>query len=241
MNKAGGVGASALGVAGNIADAINPPNAYGRQSMATNVLKNAGTFASMGSAFGPVGMAVGAGLGVVKGVVDGVNQRKAENKAKTYDAFSSQQNAMARYSAQVAADPSSVQGKVGAQYFADGGSMTPSTGSLYAEFIKKKTTGGSLQRLSSDSVEVKGPSHENGGVGLPGNNEVEGGETIKDNYVFSDRLGFADLHKPIARAIGKLEQKPASTPVINSLRRLRQREDALQVLQEHVRQQNNLA
>jgi hypothetical protein len=45
--------------------------------------------------------------------------------------------------------------------------------------LSKKANGGSLQR-------IEGPSHEQGGVQLMPNIEVEGGETIKNNVVNSD-------------------------------------------------------
>lgn len=106
--------------------------------------------------------------------------------------------------------------------------------------IKRYKPGGQLVPLSSESVEVQGQSHEQGGVNLGQGVEVEGGETIKDNYVFSEELGFAKIHKPIARAIGRLEKKPSSIAVNNSLRILKQKEEALEQQQESVKEQFGL-
>ncbi|MBI2283312.1 MAG: hypothetical protein HYU71_06365 [Bacteroidetes bacterium] len=100
---------------------------------------------------------------------------------------------------------------------------------------------GSATPLSSTAIQFNGPSHENGGIQIPGKNaEVEGGETSTGDYVFSERLGFAQLHKPIARAIGKLEQKPASPERINSLKLLKGEEGKLKVLQEYTKQRLGL-
>ena len=72
----------------------------------------------------------------------------------------------------------------------------------------KLALGGKLNRLNSNTVEVEGNTHEEGGVKLPSvGAEVEDKETIADNYVFSDELGFADKHKKIAKQIGKIEKK----------------------------------
>lgn len=223
--------------AGNVADALNPPNKYGTQSMGTNIMKNAGSFAAMGSQFGPAGTAIGAGVGIVKGVLDGFAQKKAQRIAEGREKFGNQLTNLSKYEAAAASDPNAATGRLGAQYFAHGGSMGANDSkSIYSEYIKQRAKGGSLSRLSSETVEVKGPSHAGGGVELPGGNEVEGKETIKGDYVFSERLGFAQLHKPLAKAIGQLEQKAPTSITTNSLRRLRQKEDALMLLQEHVRQ-----
>jgi len=67
-------------------------------------------------------------------------------------------------------------------------------------------TGGALRRLRGGAVEFQGPSHENGGIRLSPNVEVEGGETMdrvyNKDYVFSNMntvpgstLTFAKYHK----------------------------------------------
>jgi hypothetical protein len=70
--------------------------------------------------------------------------------------------------------------------------------------------GGSLNMLSSDTGVINGPSHAGGGVDL-GNVEVEGKEVMKQNpdgsaNVYSDKLGFADMVKPLAARKGQLEK-----------------------------------
>lgn len=108
--------------------------------------------------------------------------------------------------------------------------------SIYSDYLRNQAEGGTLNQLNSNTVEVDGPSHEGGGVKLPElNTEVEGKETIAGDYVFSDKLGFARIHKPLARSIGKVEKKPMSPERINSLRRLNSRVDNLKQSQEIVK------
>lgn len=92
--------------------------------------------------------------------------------------------------------------------------------------------GGSLVAQSSDGMEVQGASHAQGGVQLPGA-EVEGGETIKDDYVFSKQLGFAQLHKPLMKAKGKIETKPATAERLNALKLIDGKEQTLMLAQEY--------
>lgn len=97
-------------------------------------------------------------------------------------------------------------------------------------------TGGTLRELNSDTVEVEGATHNEGGVQLPGvNAEVEDNETIAKDYVFSDFLGFAERHKPIAKQIGKIEKKPLNNERRVSLEILRKKEAALKEEQEQLK------
>lgn len=79
---------------------------------------------------------------------------------------------------------------------------------------RRYADGGMIEETSSNTAEVNGPSHEQGGVPYGLNAEVEGGEALMtdaDNaYVFSDTLKyngttFADLAKPLMKHKGYLE------------------------------------
>lgn len=79
---------------------------------------------------------------------------------------------------------------------------------------RRYADGGMIEETSSNTAEVNGPSHEQGGVPYGPNAEVEGGEALMtdaDNaYVFSDTLKyngttFADLAKPLMKHKGYLE------------------------------------
>jgi hypothetical protein len=59
--------------------------------------------------------------------------------------------------------------------------------------VTKYLAGGSMSSIGQDAQQINGPRHENGGVQLSDNIEVEGGETMdtiegNKEYVFSDRL-----------------------------------------------------
>lgn len=84
---------------------------------------------------------------------------------------------------------------------------------------RRYADGGMIEETSSNTAEVNGPSHEQGGVPYGPNAEVEGGEALMidaDNaYVFSDTLKyngttFANLAKPLMKHKGYLE---SSLPV----------------------------
>ena len=85
--------------------------------------------------------------------------------------------------------------------------------------MKHYADGGMIEETSSNTAEVNGPSHEQGGVPYGPNAEVEGGEALMTNadnaYVFSDTLKyngttFANLAKPLMKHKGYLE---SSLPV----------------------------
>lgn len=120
------------------------------------------------------------------------------------------------------ADPTLLTGTQNASYFAMGGKMGVG--------VDQGTP------LSSTATEFKGPSHSKGGIQLPQfNAEVEGGETQNAGYVFSEQLGFADVHKRIAKAIGKIEQKAMRPERVKSLELLKKKENDLKQSQEMVK------
>lgn len=110
-------------------------------------------------------------------------------------------------------DPSSAFGKIAARC---GGRLKRKRCGGKA---KRYADGGMIEETSSNTAEVNGPSHEQGGVPYGPNAEVEGGEALMtdaDNaYIFSDTLKyngttFADLAKPLMKHKGYLE---SSLPV----------------------------
>jgi hypothetical protein len=146
-----------------------------------------------------------------------------------------------------------------ANYMANENAMAKARGSLYQDMPKgtnayagggklatnymamQKAVGGNLQPISSDTVQVNGPSHDNGGVQLPDvGAEVEGQEVIKGDYVFSERLGFAKPAKQLAKSRGLIEEKPATRERLNSLKLLQEKDNKLKFAQEFMRKQLNL-
>jgi hypothetical protein len=70
----------------------------------------------------------------------------------------------------------------------------------------KKLKGGVAKPIGKGAVEYIGKKHEHGGIDLPGNIEVEGGETEQNNYIFSATLKlpngatYAQAHKNLIKS-----------------------------------------
>jgi len=128
-------------------------------------------------------------------------------------------------------------------YAAFGGAMTniAENTSVTAPLARAYMSGGKAKALSSDNAELQGNSHAEGGIDIPDTGaEVEGGETTKGNYVFSKKLGFAAVHKPLAVAKGKIEKKPPTAERVSSIKRLNMRENELATLQENFKKKAGL-
>jgi hypothetical protein len=192
--------------------------------------------AAMGSQFGPVGTMVGAGAGLIYGGVAGAVNRRNERIGDARNFRETELTEKARQNAEIAGDPSLVRGNRGAQYYAAGGTLQD----LNA-VNGIKSFGGKLRPLSGDTAEVEGNTHAEGGVQLPQYNaELEDGETMSGPRIFSHDLGFAQLHRPLAKAIGKIEKKAATPERINALDRLKDKELALYEQQEQLKQYLNI-
>ncbi len=205
-------------IAGGIVDTVDPVNKYGAKSDfsagASGALKGAGTGAAIGSVIPGIGTAAGA---VVGGVIGGAGGVLENNKAQ---AFQTEEEKLAEIA-------SNNEGLAKLSLYDQTGS---NNNQVYAKF------GGSLKRLSNDSLEINGNSHENGGVSLGQGVEVEGGETMNKDFVFSEELGFAQKHKPIARAIGKLESKVPNNITNDTIKFLKEKEANLKTQQEELKQ-----
>lgn len=72
--------------------------------------------------------------------------------------------------------------------------------------------GGVAKSLGRGAKEYIGKSHEDGGIDLPGNIEVEGGETEQNNYIFSKHLklhtgiSYAQAHKNLLKSGASSEE-----------------------------------
>lgn len=223
-----GIGLGSTAVA--MIDGLVKPNEYGRKPTGMVALGGAAKGAQMGAKLGPLGAIAGGVIGGGLGLLKGIKDKKIEDNLRVQEGLNRDSMIRMRSAAALAADPTLQYGDQNATgYYAKGG---------YLSRGYMKAAGGYLKPMSSEAVEVKGPSHENGGVQLPEQQaEVEGGETIHNDFVFSDKLGFADDHKKIARAIGKIESKGALTPERNNaIKRLEERQETLKLSQEYFKQ-----
>lgn len=230
-NGVGAVGA----FAGSTIDALSPADNYGKRSGFANIGGGIAKGAATGAQFGPWGAAIGAGVGAITGLVANKQQKEMANRLRSQESIRDMQMAQQQSQARVSANPSIVYGNQGTLmngYYAAGGNLMASTNNV----AKQPMEGGSATALNSSAAEINGPSHEEGGVQIPGmQSEVEGKETTNGSYVFSERLGFAQLHKPIAKAIGKIEKKALAPERINSLKLLKSQENNLKLSQEYMK------
>ena len=217
----------------SVIDFTNRPDKYGVQNdtaaFAGSALSGAGQGAALGTAILPgIGTAVGAIGGAVIG---GISGKEANEEAKTQRVSTMQQEA--------SADQNLNSKKLLGYDFT--GSNQNNINARYGGNVNKMYfNGGELKPLSSDSVEVDGASHEEGGVDLGQGAEVEGDETIKDinsdaPFVFSEQLGFAQRHRPIAKAIGKMEAKVPNNITKQTIAFLQSKEEALEMEQEELK------
>lgn len=203
--------AAGVGLIGGYLDRNKP-------TLGGGALKGGAQGAAMGASFGPIGVAVGAGLGAAAGVIGASAEQRKLREAREAALAAQQRNELTTLQA---GDEST-----GTGYYRNGGLLRNAL----------QVRGGQFRPLSERSVEVQGNSHEEGGVMVPGQNaEVEGGETISDNYVFSDRLGFAHSHKKLMKPLGAIEGKAPTKERLNSIKDIMQREHELKLKQELVK------
>lgn len=213
-NTAAGIGQ--FGV--QLWDQLAPPDASGvdKNAVGKGALSGAASGAAAGTAIMPGwGTAIGAVVGGVSGAIGGNRANKQAEAALR----AAQQ---ARYQTLINAGNARL-----ATYDMTGGQEGES---IYA-------LGGKLKTINSNTVEVEGNSHAEGGVNLGQGAEVEDNETIAGDFVFSDYLGFADRHKTIANQIGKIEKKPLNRERRVTLEILRKKENALANEQETLKQE----
>lgn len=227
------VGASAVSAG---VDAFDSKDEYGFNSTTGNVIKSAASYGSagakIGGAFGGIGAAIGGGIGLLTGIGMGFFKSNKEKEARRIGKVIKAQNNVNIDNMRAGYDTGRNRDLF----------VGTTSGYKYGGGLPAYTTyGGSLKGASSDGVHVQGNSHSAGGVKIPSyGSEVEGGETIKGDYVFSKALGFAQLHKPIMKAKGLIEDKALSRDRINSIRLLNEKENKLKFLQEGFKRAYNI-
>lgn len=207
-------------------------------SMGGSIAKNAAMGAAAGAAIAPpFGAIAGTVIGGAKGYFDGKAEQKAAaiQRDQELTKFIQVRNAKegvkggykgdeeliseldkAQRAAQTA-DTLYELAEAGASMY---GSIKPSTSTGNKENKEAKAEGGELGETSQQELtEFKGPRHEEGGVPLQNSNtEVEGGETAKNGFVYSDRIKvpgtkktFAQVSKEIERKYSQRENDPYDT------------------------------
>lgn len=231
---ANGIGTGGA-VVGALADTFSPADKYGKRAAAGNILSGVGQGAALGANFGPLGAGIGAVGGAVAGLINNKKQKDEANKLRSQELVRNYQLADSYAKARVSANPEIVHGDIGTTmngYYAAGGPLSKD----YSNVADQQMSGGSATPLNASAAEFNGNTHAEGGIQIPAKQaEVEGGETTNGDYVFSEQLGFAKLHKPIATAIGKIEKKTLSPERVASIKLLKEKENQLKLQQEYVK------
>ena len=179
---------------GNLGDAAfvdKYGNKTNKEAALTGIVRGAGTGASIGSALGPIGTVVGAGIGGIAGGITSAKRNKEQlaeyNRNKTLEQVGDSKIASQEYRAKMANYDT---GTEPVNYFAKGG-----TAQIQALDKKSKT------------LKINGKTHEQGGVAI-GNAEVERGEIIHGNKVFSNRLKIPGTNRTYAGEAQRLIGQP---------------------------------
>jgi hypothetical protein len=236
MGAIGGIGTQ-LGAAliASKAQKKNNPNStytYDGQNRTTEGAKGMASGFALGNKIVPgIGGAVGAFAGGIYGIAKGSKMDKQAKLDRGY------QDKMFRRSRDL--EMEGRQRLQGEQQYGSNTQMYATGGNLSSKFLAGLNP--DISQTSSSTTEINGKSHKDGGVPIRNMNaEVEKGETTSGDYVFSKQLGFAKIHKPIARAKGMIEEKPMTASRINSLKLLAEKEQKLSMAQEYIKKTLNL-
>lgn len=138
-------------------------------AIAGGALRFGGMGAKLGSVAGPIGTAVGAGAGaIVGGVIGAANNKKAKEAFNVQNFKDSEGESMLATQLAKAKEDNYNKGVAHQSYFKKGGKLP-------------------FEIIGNQTVKVHGKKHEQGGVKI-GNSEVERGEVIHGDKVFSDRI-----------------------------------------------------
>ncbi len=156
-------------------------NASENKAIAGGALKGAGAGATLGAQIGSVVPGVGTAVGTAAGALIG----GTVGAIKSDKAYKSSVNAFGK----------SMQEKYAGQQH--------DQATMYAAYGAELPEMG----MGGDPVEFNGNTHENGGIALGGNVEVEDGEVQVGNYVFSNRLINEETGKTFAAEAKKITAK----------------------------------
>lgn len=229
-----------VNMAGNMVQqgAYNSTGVNNNQYIFGSALKGAGQGALAGAALGPWGALAGGLIGGTVGLFSG--KKQAKNIDEQTAAAQAEQE---RIAAEQAAKQAEIQKQMeefkklqqdnyNKAYYA---AAPKRDGSLFA----KK---GGVIPLASDVNLLEGNSHEQGGIKLAhGGNivaEVEGGEVMKNNRVYSDTLKIGD--KTYAEHAEKLGKKKGKAEILNASTDFREKNSGERMGKRYEDELNNL-
>jgi hypothetical protein len=204
---------------------------YSRKEFNAQLLKSTGKGATIGGTIGSmipipgvgtgVGMAIGAGVGAIAGAGKALHERRKTTgknwfgESNVYDenldpTVIEKRNREAQLKAMTDTATAMDNARMGSMLQTDlntGFNLKSTSGQMAKyggkiEYLK----GGVAKSLGRGAKEYVGKKHEQGGIDLPGNIEVEGGETEQNNYIFSATLKlptgltYAQAHKNLLKS-----------------------------------------
>lgn len=185
---------SPLQIAGSIGASFIPTNTTAGKAGA-GALQGAAS----GSAFGPIGIGIGAGIGGLTGLISGMGQKKQEDEMKQRRRETDERRFNISSRAILSNYPT--QGVATSGFYRKGGMIGSDIDSLYM-------TGGYMKPMADGVSEAKGRSHNDGGInlyqGFDNFAEIEDGETVKQDKVYSDTLKVPDF---AMKALGMYKKK----------------------------------
>ncbi len=193
---------------------------YSRAEFNSQLGKSTFKAAGMGSTFGPVGTGIGAAVGLAYGLGKAIHERRKTTgknwfgESNVYDpskdpTIIEEKNREAQLKAMTDTATAMENARMSSMMQSDvntGFGLKNSTFEAKYGGNIKYLKGGVAKSLGRGAVEYIGKKHEKGGIDLPGNIEVEGGETEQNDYVFSATLKlpngatYAQAHKNLIKS-----------------------------------------
>jgi hypothetical protein len=193
---------------------------YSRAEFNSQLGKSTFKAAGMGSTFGPVGTGIGAAVGLAYGLGKAIHERRKTTgknwfgESNVYDpskdpTIIEEKNREAQLKAMTDTATAMENARMSSMMQSDvntGFGLKNSTFEAKYGGSIKKLKGGVAKPIGKGAVEYVGRKHEKGGIDLPGNIEVEGGETEQNDYVFSATLKlpngetYAKAHKKLIKS-----------------------------------------
>lgn len=247
----------AAGMASGLVSAIDPGDEDGVQSGVGAGLSGALSGAAAGAALGPVGMAGGAVLGAVTSLFSNGQRAKDQEQKQIKQKTEYNKNADINIANKIAADrtllgdPNAIMYRKGGTIKGEPAGKFALKGTLVGHYRGIRSSlpsiavtpnrmmedGGIIPTDNEGRAVVEGPSHEEGGIKVPELGvELEGGETLDGDFVFSEELGFADKHKKIMKAM-KATEKDDSPLARNTRKKLAEQEEKLKAHQEMLKKE----
>ncbi len=248
---------AAAGMASGLVSAIDPGDEDGVQSGVGAGLSGALSGAAAGAALGPIGMAGGAVVGAVTSLISNGSKAKDQEQKQIRQKTEYNKNADINIANKIAedrtllGDPNAIMYRKGGTIKGEPAGKFALKGTLVGHYRGIRSSlpsiavtpnrmmedGGIIPTDNEGRAVIEGPSHEEGGIKVPELGvELEGGETLDGNFVFSEELGFADRHKKIMKAMKSLEKD--DTPLAkNTYNKLVEQEEKLKAHQEMLKKQ----